>query len=1114
MRTPVSKRCIALLLVLVPVFVGCATARIDVDVYKGPLANHEEVQLKQLTVMAVAARPLLVQLRDTIEWPEDTESCRNANLATDEKDDFVRYRFTKPHARRVNAILSLYKDRKELYDPGPYREIFETLQSSMDDYRKSWDTFTKVRHDNSPRSWNQLEKRSRGRGRGPAEELLAKEYQGFFKVNEKGYRGDCSSMWKAHKAVYDSKRYLGLGVKFEDRFPSKEVNDVFESLSNKEIVRLDAELLFPSDVEAQEIFTDEVTRIANAFLESREALHKLLRGVLQLLAAPGFASGYPSQAANAKALALKLMKIEYLKDADNEIPESISTAIRKIRDILSRDGRAEVYSDAKAVLAGLVNEKPIETAKWLLEADTNVSKKGRQFKFGIARALPNLREDDPARIAADVNASLPFTLGLESARLEDGLEKLSDEYIRSSVPKSKSDSASEEAKDKLLTALVHFAEKVLVIANDDILLKEDSRIERANSQGPSRTGSSARDRIDHYVVVLQSVGNSILIQADELYQRTEHLERIEAAKDRELDALGKAHSPQNAQIYLSSLLEALQEHVDDAASTSARLEARIKELEAKGTAITDAEKEELGKAKTDKSKADAEVQRLTAARGKIEVEARGVLADSLELAPDLLTPRALILQIRTRLKVKAASEPNNAVYNDAIDELDARIPPDSLPSSPPPSNTKTSKDAMDNLIAELRHEHLRAVETLGVDSSTARNIADALELAYAQRSGMVYIRPASAYLRSSYPSTSLQNDPRLGWHNMLGEYWKRCLPLVGECLANTDKDALRINTEIDKRFWQNVNTVRVSGAGNTNYVLVQDDIGNWYVKNYSADPKPIIDGAKNLALFSLGAELNTNLVERLDAQEKGVSPSLIEMADAHGTLGRLLGKYAENYRSQTIQDLTYLRGRIDKLDADVGTAWSESDVVKTAAETLKDVPKQSRSMLDEAIRKIDEGLGKPTEAQQKLLEIGKSIAGSTNKDAKFIFGLLEKALSDPEKTRKLLGALQKAWKPESADAALIDDIKKMIGDSDPAGHLIDALRDVRSFKAKVSKDVRDAKLPDAITDAQEIQKIRDKACELTAVAADGLVKEMIQRRKEVVKTFESGVIFIGEAAKS
>jgi len=41
---------------------GCAVMQIDVDVYKGPLANHEDVQTQQFAAMAIGAKPLLDQL--------------------------------------------------------------------------------------------------------------------------------------------------------------------------------------------------------------------------------------------------------------------------------------------------------------------------------------------------------------------------------------------------------------------------------------------------------------------------------------------------------------------------------------------------------------------------------------------------------------------------------------------------------------------------------------------------------------------------------------------------------------------------------------------------------------------------------------------------------------------------------------------------------------------------------------------------------------------------------------------------------------------------------------------------------------------------------------------
>ena len=58
----------AFLIATFALLTGCAVLRIDVDVYKGPLANHEKVQVQQLSAMAIGAKPILTQLRDQLEW--------------------------------------------------------------------------------------------------------------------------------------------------------------------------------------------------------------------------------------------------------------------------------------------------------------------------------------------------------------------------------------------------------------------------------------------------------------------------------------------------------------------------------------------------------------------------------------------------------------------------------------------------------------------------------------------------------------------------------------------------------------------------------------------------------------------------------------------------------------------------------------------------------------------------------------------------------------------------------------------------------------------------------------------------------------------------------------
>ena len=118
---------------------SCAVLTVDVDVYKGPLVNEERVQVQQLLTLTTAAKPMLVQLRDNLEWPNTDglppkwATCFHKNWYradyVEEPVGFVsKYKsgwetikgafwgaapcqehFESPHARKVNEILRLYQ---------------------------------------------------------------------------------------------------------------------------------------------------------------------------------------------------------------------------------------------------------------------------------------------------------------------------------------------------------------------------------------------------------------------------------------------------------------------------------------------------------------------------------------------------------------------------------------------------------------------------------------------------------------------------------------------------------------------------------------------------------------------------------------------------------------------------------------------------------------------------------------------------------------------------------------------------------------------------------------------------------------------------------------------
>ena len=149
---------------------------------------------------------------------------------------------------------------------------------------------------------------------------------------------------------------------------------------------------------------------------------------------------------------------------------------------------------------------------------------------------------------------------------------------------------------------------------------------------------------------------------------------------------------------------------------------------------------------------------------------------------------------------------------------------------------------LDKMIAHLRYAFIDA-ERNG-KTQQVEQIRRAIKAALAQRAGMAYIRPSSAFLRSSYAGTGLQGDPGLAWRNMLAEQGGRILSHGGhQSENNQEKTTNSVIEEIDKQFWQNINKVRVAGGGDTNYVLAKDDVGNWYVKSYQTSRKSIFKSA-------------------------------------------------------------------------------------------------------------------------------------------------------------------------------------------------------------------------------------------------------------------------------
>jgi len=226
--------------------------------------------------------------------------------------------------------------------------------------------------------------------------------------------------------------------------------------------------------------------------------------------------------------------------------------------------------------------------------------------------------------------------------------------------------------------------------------------------------------------------------------------------------------------------------------------------------------------------------------------------------------------------------------------------------------SKQQIDVMDEVLANLRYALIRAKELGNKDKVVM--LESAIREAYEQRSGMIYLRPAISYLRSVSAATVLQSssdsgEPNLLWDNAAGGVlpdnwrWK---------YSKDDIFSRKMQRDIDKQYWSNINSVKVSGGGNTGYVLVKDDIGNWYVKGYTADPGQIIRSAQGLGMFAMGGKLNMNLFSRLqDERELRRELDRTSESDIAGRT-KLRGQLKDLRKEDVAQDGAPLKTIYDK----------------------------------------------------------------------------------------------------------------------------------------------------------------------------------------------------------
>ena len=298
-----------------------------------------------------------------------------------------------------------------------------------------------------------------------------------------------------------------------------------------------------------------------------------------------------------------------------------------------------------------------------------------------------------------------------------------------------------------------------------------------------------------------------------------------------------------------------------------------------------------------------------------------------------------------------------ALMTDALREVDGgRSPVNTLVIG---DEVDDPRDVLDMEIAALRSQQIRAQQA--GSTQQADDIAKAIEIAYAHRSSMIYIRPTAAYLRSSYPATSLQRSSSKLWNNMLFEHAKR--QNSHPWMFQGNRHNVRLQAEIDKQFWQNINRVRVAGAGRTNYVVAKDDVGNWYVKQYSANPEDIIKGMAGIAAMGAGGAADPKAAAALNKKTLGIfSSNTPQVAGTTPGNSAQLEQTKADLAKQTDDFMRDLTAWTKALDIQIKKDWKEKE--KITENTLSDLAKILDSVEDPQEKSDDS----PVDRLKKITE--------------------------------------------------------------------------------------------------------------------------------------------------
>ncbi len=863
---------LSLLSTVLFLFAGCAVMTVDVDVYKGPMSNHEDVQMQQLAVMAAGAEPLLVRLRDGLEWGHFSRKNvkETGNIELDTDGSLVH--------RTLKRLKLISRDKAVKYSRDDIQYSKKALYDIPTNGGKTGDGEIRIFKDDTADAVN---------GILALYDVHDHNKEGIRQLLEKYL--DAINKDGIDNAIKEKNNLLYAMVRFAEKILI---------LTNNEVLMGDGDL-----------FGDGIGFLGNEKFKYTTLLQSIGNSIL-----------------------VQADEIKHQELHEELLEKKVGSEILALNHVLSRSPEkviGDIQSSVGAQLESAQKNKSdnldeIETVKGSREETINSFLASKPTTI----ALTGTDDDVIANLKNSDQTIKQFITGKTKLKnsFKNSFEIL--EEIKQSVLKQYDSGQTVDISVNDLAAEIvadHVNPRLDGVDTDSLKIHKYARWKDAETflTGAllsSKTEDKKRDKAYEEIVSLAEIefdkADYCIQKADELKKFNNQLSQLYELKK---SVLGEITKIENTKV----IIESIKDDVIKKASTA--------DLQASGPIVFAFLKDMINT--------------------KLEVEQDTTKSDKLKNA---------LYVINNKITPPIGSL-----------DLAGKLPLD--------DDDTNAKDILDTLITVLRDEHIMAIKE---NKGYAKDIENALAAAYEHRSSMVYIRPPSAFLRSSYPVTTFQDSPQLGWRNMLGESGLRGIPVVSSLLgwASSAHSRQKAREEIDKQFWHNINRVRVSGAGDTNYVVAKDDVGNWYVKSYSSDTKDIIKAAQSLAMFNLSGSMGVDMVDRLRKYTDSIpgEGSGTKSDASLSSIERLYVKHTKSFNEQTIDDYNSLVSMLndnDKLETKIQNAVDSIVYINENSNIqgkLKlNLEKVSDNILGPAVSNLTE-LPKTTD-EKRVKELGNEI---------------------------------------------------------------------------------------------------------------------------------------------